>query len=205
MLRLIGLGTVVKLGYKKSMHKFMALLFMILFSLSSMAAPETKFIAGEDLLTGENVSINSERKKGLVAVFFSAKCPCSHSHNTELRELAETYKDFNFVAIHSNIDEGKELTKPYFEKAHFPFPVIEDKEGNIAEQLQAYKTPHAFVFSTTGETLYEGGVSNSKNCDKATRKYLREALADIQADQKVKTPEGRTLGCVISRKKQNVF
>jgi hypothetical protein len=141
----------------------------------------------------------------LVVVFLSAKCPCSNSHNNELRNVAETYKEFNFVAVHSNVDEGKELSKPYFEKAAFPFPVIEDEKTKLADELRAFKTPHAFVFGQNGELMYQGGVSSSRDCEKADNKFLREALEYLQAGRSVRTPEGRTLGCAISRGEKNVW
>ena len=183
------------------------LLFLLglVLSISTSAAPQTKSLEGKNLLTGETVQVDASNNKGLVVVFLSAKCPCSNSHNTELRDLAQTYKDFNFVAVHSNVDEGKDLSKPYFEKAAFPFPVIEDEKSKLADQLQASKTPHAFIFASSGEVLYQGGISNSKDCAKADRKFLREALVDLHSGKVVRTPEGRTLGCAISRGEKNVW
>lgn len=187
-------------GTKKIMKKLMLTFFVMSIYGVATAAPQTKLISGEDLLTNMKLQISSEGKKGLVVVFLSARCPCSNSHNTELRELAEKYKEFNFVAVHSNTEEGKEISIPYFKGASFPFPVIEDQNTKLADQLQAFKTPHSFVFSPEGKPLFEGGVSNSSNCATADRKYLREALEDLQAGKPVRTPEGRTLGCVITRK-----
>lgn len=59
------------------------------------AAPQMKSIEVKNLLTDVKVQVDSKDKKGLVVVFL---------------------KEFNFVAVHSNVDEGKELSKPYFEK-----------------------------------------------------------------------------------------
>lgn len=181
------------------MKQFWLFSFGVLFYLLSSAAPQIEFIAGKDLISGSQVQLATKDKKGIVVVFLSAKCPCSNSHNIELKDLAQTYKEFGFVAIHSNLDEGKELSRLYFEDAAFPFPVIADEGAKIADQLKALKTPHAYIFANSGALLYQGGVSNSKDCAKADRKFLREALNDIQHGIAVRTPEGRTLGCVISR------
>lgn len=190
---------------KKGMKNTLPFILGFLFSVAVSAAPQTKAIEGNGLLTDAKVSVDSKDKKGIVVIFLSAKCPCSNSHNIEIQELAQTYKDFNFVAVHSNVDEGKELSKPYFEKAAFSFPVIEDEKAKLADQLQALKTPHAYIFGSNGDVLYQGGVSNSKDCAKADRKFLREALEDLHAGKKVRTPEGRTLGCSISRGEKNVW
>jgi len=190
---------------KDHMKNTVLILLGVCLTVATSAAPQIKFIEGRSLLTDERVQVDSEDKKGLVVVFLSAKCPCSNSHNIELRDLAQSYKEFNFVAVHSNVDEGKELSKPYFEKAALPFPVIEDENSQIADKLRALKTPHAFIFSPSGDVLYQGGVSNSKDCAKADRKFLREALEDLHAGKPVRTPEGRTLGCSISRGEKNVW
>jgi hypothetical protein len=190
---------------KDHMKNTILILLGVCLTVVASAAPQTKFIEGRSLLTDVKVQVDSKDKKGLVVIFLSAKCPCSNSHNIELRDLAQSYKEFNFVAVHSNVDEGKELSKPYFEKAAFPFPVIEDEKAQIADKLQALKTPHAYIFSSSGDVLYQGGVSNSKDCAKADRKFLREALEDLHAGKSVRTPEGRTLGCAISRGEKNVW
>lgn len=180
--------------------KKLIIILGLLTSFSTFAAvPETKSIQGELLLSGQKTSVDSIDKKGLVVVFMSAKCPCSNSHNAELTDLSQTYKDFNFVVIHSNADEVKSVSVPYFTQANFPFPVIEDYKAELANKLNAFKTPHAYIFSSDGKVLYEGGMSNSKDIAKADRKFLREALEDVQAGKSVRTPEGRTLGCFISR------
>ncbi len=187
------------------MQSFFIFLTTVFLSMATLAVPPMKIISGKNLLTGEELVLRSEGKKGLVVVFLSATCPCSHSHIDELRDLSQVYKEFNFVVIHSNVDEGKGVSQPYFQKNHFPFPVLEDEKSALADQLQSYKTPHAYVFGPKGQPLYVGGVSSSRDAKKADRKYLREALEDIQADQPVRTPEARTLGCTISRGEKNVW
>lgn len=176
----------------------------VMFPFSAKAATLIKSIAGQSLLSNVPITVTAESRKGLVVVFLSAKCPCSNSHITELKELAQKYTDFSYVAVHSNIDEGPDLTRTYFEQAGLPFPVIQDRQNEWADRLQAFKTPHAFVLRPGGEIAYQGGVSNSKDCAKSDRKFLREALEDLDKGNKVRTEEGRTLGCAIARGNKNV-
>lgn len=173
--------------------------FIILLSSASNALAITK-ISGTDLYTGTNLEVKAG-SKGLVAVFLSARCPCSNSHIPILKKLSEEYKEFSFVAIHSNSDESLTETKDYFVKNTLPFPILQDSDHKIANELKALKTPHAFVFSSDGSLLYKGGVTNSNNAAASDKNYLLSALNDIRDGNKVKTPEGRTLGCIISRKK----
>ena len=167
---------------------------IVLLSTLSFAMPMT----GQDLLSSKKVRIESG-PRGSVVVFLSAKCPCSNSHLPILKKLYSEFKDFSFVTVHSNRDEDIAMSKEYFTKAGLPFPVSQEDKAAMANSLKAYKTPHAFVFSPQGKILYKGGVTGSAVAQNDSQEYLREALEDIRLNREVRTPEGRTLGCVISR------
>lgn len=177
----------------------------LLLTLSQPAAALPSHLSGKSALGSSDVDVSAEGRKGLVVVFLSAVCPCSNSHLNELKRLKQEYPDFSFVGVHSNADEAKELTVDYFKKADLPFPVIQDTGTKIADEFKALKTPHVFVVLKDGSTAYKGGVSSSREFDNADRKYLREALSDLVAGQKVRTPEGRTLGCAISRGEKHAW
>lgn len=166
---------------------------------SAFAASNLDHIEGKDLFKMTTVQLNVGLKKGLVVLFLSAKCPCSHSHIGELKSLVKDYPEFSFVAIHSNVSEDLTLSRSYFENAELPFQVIQDEKTQIADRFKALKTPHAFVIKPGGIIAYQGGVSSSRDFSVADRKFLREALDDISHGRNVKTPEGRTLGCAITR------
>lgn len=183
------------------MNKIASFIFLSLVSVSNITAAALPFqISGKSVIDDKQIQTGSLAKKGLVVAFLSAVCPCSNSHLVELKKLKEDFPDFEFVGVHSNTDEDRQLTSSYFKTVNLPFPVVQDTGAKLANELKALKTPHVFVILEGGKTVYEGGVSSSRHFDdKKGRKYLREALIDLSAGRKVKTPEGRTLGCVISR------
>lgn len=162
-------------------------------------------LKGPEVVGGHQVTPNLKGRKGVVVAFLSAVCPCSNSHLKELSALSNEYPDFDFFGVHSNTDEEKEPTQKYFREANLPFPTIQDSGARIADAYKALKTPHVFVILTSGEVAYQGGVSSSRNFDSADRKFLREALEDLKQHRAVKTPEGRTLGCVIAREEKHVW
>jgi hypothetical protein len=183
-----------------------SIVFLLAAHMSLTAAALPLPISGKSVISGEQVAVSGSTKKGLVVVFLSAVCPCSNSHLVELKGLKNEFPDFEFVGVHSNADEGKDLTTSYFKTASLPFPVIQDTGAKLADQFKALKTPHVFVVLNDGTFAYQGGVSSSRHFDdKTDRKYLREALSDLSAGRKVKTAEGRTLGCVISRGEKHVW
>ena len=174
---------------------FTALAFALAATPASHASP----IQGSDLFTGKSLTVQSG-KRGQVLVFLSAECPCSNSHLGELKSLAKEFGEFSFLAVHSNANESRELAQKYFQSAALSFPVLQDEKAKLADEFKALKTPHAFLLSPKGEILYKGGVTNSSNGETASTRFLRAALQNVSSGQEVQTKEGRTLGCVISRK-----
>ena len=148
------------------------LLFILLLGI---AADALAAISGQNLLTEKHISI-SPGAKGTVVVFMSAKCPCSNSHVKIMKTLASEFKEFSFVAIHSNSDEDLALSKNYFKSIDLPFPTLEDKNGKIADEFKALKTPHAFVINPDGQILYKGGVTSSTHGETADKHFLQDAL-----------------------------
>lgn len=181
----------------------MAVIPVLLFNLMPSRSEATVYgkLKGNDLVTNGLVDLDLEKdqKKALVVLFLSAKCPCSNSHIAEIQNLSSEFKDFEFVAVHSNQDEKLDLSKQYFSNLNLKFPVIQDEKAKLADIYKAYKTPHAFVVYPDGKIAYQGGVSSSHEFLKADKKYLRDALTDIQNKRPVKVSESRTLGCSISR------
>jgi hypothetical protein len=161
-------------------------------------------ISGQNLLAEGEVSV-APGATGTVVVFLSARCPCSNSHIEVLSKAAAEFKEFNFVAVHSNLEETKEEAVKYFTALKLPFPVIQDRNLKLADEFRALKTPHAFVLSPSGTVLYKGGVTNSNHAPAADKNFLKDALADLRAGNAVRSPEGRTLGCEIKRRRTNAW
>lgn len=185
------------------MTKYGLIILFILIAGSTWATPSST-MKGPDILTGKDLEI-APKAQGTVVVFLSATCPCSNSHVDELKSLAREFPQLAFVGVHSNVDEALSSSQEYFKKIALNFPVLQDDKAKIADEFKALKTPHAFVLSSDGKMIYQGGVSSSHDVKKADRKFLREALNDIKENRSIKTPEGRTLGCAISRGEDNVW
>jgi len=167
------------------------LLILTIFSWVSIsyAALPTK-IGGVDL---------SQSKFGTVVIFLSSSCPCSDSHISHIKDLQKEFSKFDFVAVHSNVDEKDEDGLTYFKKAALPFEVWRDKNAKIADEFKAFKTPHAFVVNSKGEILFSGGVTSSAIAEQAQTFHLKEALKDLSENKSVKNPKARPIGCAIAR------
>ena len=136
---------------------------------------------------------------GAVVVFLSSLCPCSASHEKSLSRLSAKFPQFKFLAVHSDQDESPTEVSTYFKQAALPFPVVRDGKARLANYFGALKTPHVFVLSLQGKTLYRGAVDNSHDASRASRFYLSEALSALVAKNEPNPYETKPLGCAISR------
>ena len=158
-------------------------------------------IQGFDLASGQSVQMETAASKATVIVFLSARCPCSASHENELKKLSEEFssKGFRFIGVHSNSDEQTDKDAVHFKEVSLGFPVLRDADQKLADRFGAFKTPHVFVISPRGETLYAGGVSDSSDFGSARKKYLRENLSRIENRQKADPEKTMAVGCMIRR------
>lgn len=187
-----------------TMTKYVRLIAMAMvgFAIAGGASPQGHSpLEGVEVTTREAVHVPmfSPGRLGTVVVFLSAKCPCSKGHEDRLKALAGAFPQFQFVGIHSNVDEPMELVSSHFKQARFPFPVIEDPKQILADRFGALKTPHVFILSPKGDIVFEGGIDNSKLSIHADKHYLQHALERLSVGQLPETKVVKALGCMIKR------
>jgi len=182
----------------------MKIIALFLLSIQTWASDVTT-LKGLDMVSGQKIEINQQvfdGYKATVILFLSARCPCSNSHISEIKDLRKMYgQQIKFVAIHSNQNESVAEAQKYFKEIDLGFPVISDEDALIADSFKAFKTPHAFLLDAQGNVIYRGGVSSSQHFSPNVKKYLRDVLSDVVNGQKVRMSESKSLGCVILRKK----
>lgn len=140
-----------------------------------------------------------ENIKGYVFYFLNGRCPCSQSHFSHLNSLQKKYSDFDFVGFHSNKNMNKEMAIEKFSKFNISFPIFIDQDLKYANILKAAKTPHVFVLNMKGDIVYQGGATNSRNPNRVSKFYLRDALESMNLGQKPLIKIGKILGCYIER------
>lgn len=177
------------------------LIFSLLIFGLECFAQDLPAISSTDLITGKIFNYNwSESKKGTVLVFLSSSCPCSHAHIGHLNDLSKTYSEIKFIGVHSNANESIDVSAKYFKSLKLSFPVIQDNLTEWADRLKAYRTPHAFIITSEGKLVYQGGVTSSANPEKADSFYLKVTLKKFLGGEKLESSRTRVLGCQIARK-----
>lgn len=86
----------------------------------------------------------------------------------------------------------------YFKKFEIDFPILLDKSLTYANEFNALKTPHTFL-KLGDKIVYQGGVTNKRNPEKASKFFLKDAIVSVKNNQAIKIKDSKTLGCFIRR------
>lgn len=190
-------------GSRPSRIQFFLLTIVLLgVNLSQARSEPGQPIRTTEVQSGHAIQIDLGRsEKPRVFIFVSSRCPCSISHEVEILRLFREYQaqGIDFFAVHANSSEQNEAGRRYFVERAWALPVLADVDTQIANHFGAFKTPHVFFVSKEGKTIYSGALTDSRDCQKANRFYLEEAL---QAHLEGKSPKlSRTvaIGCEIER------
>ena len=157
------------------------------------------------VIAGEGPSLD-ELTRGApltVVVFFSSHCPCQRAHDERLRSLSARYAQagVRFVLVDAESDADRRKDEAEARVRGYPFPVLADPSGSLADALGAEYATYTVVLDAAQRIRYEGGIDSDKqHLTEDARFYLRDALDDLLAGRSPTVPVGKTLGCVLRRR-----
>ena len=138
-----------------------------------------------------------------VVEFFSARCPCQRAHDARLRALAEAFapSSVRFVAVDAEADATPARDDDEARARGYPFPLISDPGGGVADQLGAQYATFVVILDQHGRVRYRGGIDSARvHLTDDARPYLRDALERLLAGGAPDLIETKTLGCALRRK-----
>lgn len=139
----------------------------------------------------------------LVVTFFSSSCPCQAAHDSRLRDLHKQWhsQGARFISIDSEADSSLAIDIREAERRDYPFPILSDREGKLADLFDAKFATFTVILDREGNIRYRGGIDSDKSrlTDNA-RHYVRTALAQLFAGQEANPKEGKALGCFLRRR-----
>lgn len=149
-------------------------------------------------LEGEPLTLSESLRshKAVAVVFLSTVCPYARYFVSHLRELNAEYgeKSVLILGVNSNSTENAEEVAADARRRRYDFPIVKDEGHRIADILGARVTPEALVIDSEGRLRYRGRVRS-----KIGSTDLKDALDDVLAGHKVRTPEAKAFGCAIQR------
>ncbi len=144
-----------------------------------------------------------EDTKVLVVFFTCNHCPYVLGSDELTRQTVDTFrsKGVRFIGINSNSahthpDDDFANMKQRMKEKKFPWVYARDESQQAALAYGALRTPHFFVFNERRNLVYTGrGVDNPKETSKMTINDLENALEDLLAGRKLRTPMTNPIGC----------
>lgn len=151
-------------------------------------------------LDGLTHALFDARGKFVVIVFWSAECPWSKRADELIESWSSDWGDRVLLwMIASNVDEEPALIQQVAEERGIE-TVLLDEDHQIADLFGAVTTPHCFVIDDAGRLRYRGAIDDTTFRQReASRYYLKDAVAALQAGEQPNPPDTPGYGCTIVR------
>jgi peroxiredoxin len=155
---------------------------------------------------GRTYRLSDLQDRIVVLEWFNMECPFVKYHydtKTTMVELANKYKDKEVVwlAVNSTSHTTPEVNLALAKQHKMPYPIIDDRSGEIGRAFGARTTPHMFIIDRDGVIVYQGAIDNAPmgkvEADVASVNYVDQALSELLAGQPVSTPLTPAYGCTV--------
>jgi len=143
--------------------------------------------------------------RGLALAFVGTECPVARQYLPRLKELFGQYKSqgVQFIAIYSDVGVNAFEMARHAHDEDIPFPVLQDVEHRLADQLQVETTPEVVVLNAKKEKVYQGAIDNQYSRGgrraEASEHYLASALAALVKGEAAQPAYVPASGCPIER------
>jgi hypothetical protein len=106
-----------------------------------------------------------------------------------------------WFAINSTNHTTPAANQAFAAKHELPYPLLDDRSGEVGRAYGAKTTPHMFVIAPGGGIVYEGAIDNSplgKTLEgQQPVNYVDSVLADIVARKDVSVKNTKPYGCSV--------
>lgn len=190
------------------MKKFLAFLFLLVFSAStSFASVQTGAMAPDFTLSGSDgktYKLSQYKGKTVVLEWLNYGCPFVKKHYNQkhknMQGLQKKYggEDIVWLSIISSAEGKQGFSTPEQAEADrkangaAPKAVLLDKDGKVGKLYDAKTTPHMFVIDPTGKLMYQGAIDDKPTADAddipGAKNYVAMALDWLIKPAGARTP-----------------
>ncbi|MBI1344707.1 redoxin domain-containing protein [bacterium] len=151
-------------------------------------------------------STDFDRHKVLVVASYGVECPLAKLYAPRLQQLADAYKDqgVGFVVIDANRHDSLTEMAAFARDHQWTMPFLKDLNNQLADRLQAERTPEVFVLDADHQVKYRGRIDDQHSVGghsrpAPTRDDLKLAIDDLLAGREVAVAKTEAVGCIIGR------
>ena len=186
------------------------LLLLPLFSLAQSELRDGDSITELELpnVYGQIVDMKKGADKGLCVIFTNHHCHYASLYLNRIAELSNQYgpKGIKFILVESQIESFKEpieSLQEFIKNNHIQTEYLIDITGKLARQFGAVSSPEAFLMKKENSQfhlVYSGSIdNNSRKPERASRRYLKNALDHVINDQELIRKKTKSIGCTIGK------
>ena len=159
-----------------------------------------------DSFDGRTIRLSDYKDQIVVLEWINLECPFSRYHHETVQTMANLAKKYRekgvvWFAVNSTNHTTVEANREFAQKQKLPYPILDDRSGQVGRQYGARNTPHMFVIDKNGVIVYEGAIDNAplgkSEPGAGTVNYVDKALTELLAGQAVSTPTTPPYGCTV--------
>ncbi len=164
--------------------------------------------------TGQTVSLSDYKGKVVVLEWTNHECPfvVKHYSTGNMQKLQQEAKAkgvvwFSVVSSapgQQGFVTAEQANAVVKEKKATPTAVLLDPDGTLGKLYGARTTPHMFVIDKAGQLQYMGAIDDAPSLANQdvtqANNYVRAAIGQIMAGQKVTTSTTQPYGCSVKYK-----
>ncbi|MTI29565.1 thioredoxin family protein [Xanthovirga aplysinae] len=162
-------------------------------------------------IDGQMVSLADQNTQGYIVIFTCNSCPYAKMYEKRIQELDLKFAPLGFpvVAINPNdpmvkAEDSYENMQKRAKDMHYSFPYLLDDTQEVARKFGAKKTPEVYLLKKEGKRfklVYKGAIDNNyKDGNKADKKYVEQAIMDLNSGRSLKYTTTKSIGCTIKWK-----
>lgn len=167
-------------------------------------AQSTREIFLWDVAQNKRTTIPKNENFHKLIVFLSPHCPMCKSYTKLLREFSEEYdRQLVIYGVFSGKGDADEDILTFKEKYRLKFDLLRDAEFQLTHLYQATVTPEVVLLNKQNKVVYQGAIDNwleglGKQRIRATKTYLKDALAESLINLPVHLARTEAQGCIIN-------
>jgi peroxiredoxin len=104
-------------------------------------------------LKGQEVSLGSYRDRPVLLVFGTTWCPYCREEIPRIKEIFQKGKEKKLEVLNIYINEPEAKVSDFASKYKLPYPVLLDKDGQVAERYQVRGVPTLVLLDGQGKIV----------------------------------------------------
>lgn len=116
-------------------------------------------------LDGGEAWLTDFRGHPVVLNFWATWCQPCRQEMPQLVRAYDNYKDQGLVIIGLNLQEGKDLIRPFADDFGIDYPVLIDRDGDTSDEYELLGLPTTYFIDANGviQSIYRGPLQDKQN------------------------------------------